>query len=67
MKTIRQHLKELPEPYNEMALEEMKRQKLGRSRRIIGGQRDAIALAFWWDESKNGFDFWLNFHNSLKK
>jgi len=55
MKTNRQHLESLPEPYNHMAI------KNTRKRQLEGeacSKADAVFGAFIWVLSPEGSDFW---------
>lgn len=60
-KTILEWFNELPEPYKSEAIENMD---------IDGSQMDesiyfALLGAFNWKNSKQGFDYWNNLHDSL--
>ena len=65
MKTIRQHLSELPPPYAEMALEEMEREKNGKDNKLVSCPSLAIGLGFWWGDSKIDRDFWHGIYDNL--
>lgn len=56
MKTVKQYLEELPEPYNEMALENVKKQ--GYERDLKTKYPYPIACAFIWDKTPEGHRFW---------
>lgn len=57
MKTIRQWLEELPEPYRTQALENI------RVKEVLGlpelSFEVALRSAFTWDATPQGYDYWL--------
>jgi hypothetical protein len=59
-KTIKQHLQDLPEPYNHMALENMD----CFYTEIRESQADALCAAFVWDKNP-GLEFWLGILDNL--
>ena len=61
MKTIRQHLSELPYPINEMALKEV----TTKSKRKYKNLDDALMIAFRWSNSELGIDFWWGIEDNL--
>lgn len=68
MKTIREWLEELPEPYRSQALENFdnywtKEEQDDLSKRI--SLSFAVLSAFAWDESKQGGDYWNKLYDTL--
>lgn len=61
MKTIREHLNELPEPYRTEALENYN----GSSKKKHKEVQVALALAFVWMDTKQGYNYWNDFTESL--
>lgn len=57
MKTIREWLEELPEPYRSEALKNADKDKLDAMEDLLS---HAIAEAFDWEDSPQGFDYWNN-------
>ena len=57
MKTIREHLESLPEPYRTQALENMRPEKalVFPSMNCRG---EALTLAFDWERSPEGYLYW---------
>lgn len=60
-KTVKEWLEELPEPYRNKALHNMKHP----NKCIVTNIKDAIMGAFVWSESKEGHDYWDNLYSSL--
>jgi len=66
MKTIREWLEQLPEPYRGQAMANMDIQRPGD----LGGEhpciRNAIEAAFRWDDSKEGHEYWSDLRDKYK-
>ncbi len=60
MKTIKQHLNELPEPYRTQALKYFEPQ-------TAQTQSEALMCGFDWRESKEGFSYWGKLYDRLVK
>lgn len=60
MKTIRQWLKELPEPYKKQALMNLTTipYRSGIDNEDAGSMRGALYVAFEWDKSPEGHYYW---------
>lgn len=67
MKTIREWLEELPEPYRTQALENCNSMRLSISglSDIVETSRIAIMSAFHWDSSPEGFHYWDELYETL--
>ena len=63
MKTVKEWLEELPEPYRSQALE-------NGDRGILTLEEDsvyfALFCAFIWESSPQGYKYWDNLHKKLK-
>ncbi len=59
MKTILEHLEELPEPYRSQAI-------INALNKEVENQQDALWVAFTWHKTPEGYDYWKTFYNSLK-
>lgn len=59
MKPIREWLNELPEPYRSQAMENY----MNASNRKVAST--ALADAFFWDQTPEGYDYWHDLYNSL--
>ena len=66
IKTIKQWLEELPEPYRTQALENYQ-DFFYQDEEPINYISDAINWAFRWESSKEGYDYWFNFWEKLSK
>jgi uncharacterized protein (DUF2249 family) len=55
MKTIFEHFMELPEPYRTEAIENTEPEELNSPATNLSS---ALHGAFYWRDSKQGFDFW---------
>lgn len=64
MKTIREHLNELPEPYRTEALENMNQQPYVDIKQKISAA-DALQSAFYWSDSPQDHDYWEKFQETL--
>lgn len=62
MKTIREWLEELPEPYRSEALENMTE---GGGYKMKESLKAAIGDAFIWQSTPQGYHYWYNLKNSL--
>jgi len=62
LKTVAQHLSELPEPYIEMALANAEKRALTY---ICQMPYTAISSAFIWGDTPEGFDFWAGIKDNL--
>jgi hypothetical protein len=60
MKTIEQHLNELPEPYRTKALKYIEPE-------TTQTQSEALMDAFNWSDSKEGFHYWDKLYDRLKE
>ena len=56
MKTIREHLETLPEPWRTQALENTK--EVGNLNLKKPTLKEAIAHGFWWDDTKEKEKYW---------
>ena len=59
MKTIEEHLSDLPEPYRTQALKNMWWERKGDQ---FETQQKSLALAFIWHKSPEGYKYWHNLH-----
>ena len=64
MKTIKQHLSELPEPYQSEALANMLPESSDYMQYTAHG---AINRAFPWNRTKQGHMYWAVLHNALSR
>lgn len=62
MKTIKDYLEQLQEPYRTQALNNTKEEDLNT---IVTNTRKALYFAFTWQTSPEGYDYWNNLHESL--
>jgi hypothetical protein len=65
MKTIREWLSELSEPYRSQALENMNNDKEADGDRLRDSLFSAISGAFVWSKSIEGHEYWSDFSSSL--
>lgn len=65
MKTIREHLNDLPEPYRTEALENAKGRDFSKADTLCLDAEDAVMLAFNWSKSSQGEEYWYNLCNTL--
>lgn len=63
MKTIREYLNELLEPYRTQALANTNEMKLNC---YAIGLEQAVKTAFVWIESHEGHDYWQDLHDGIK-
>ena len=63
MKTIREWLEELPEPYRTQAIDNTSESDLMIEEESLA---DAVIGAFSWNESPEGEIYWGDFHDTLK-
>lgn len=63
MKTIRELLEELPEPYRSEAFQNCETASLFN--RMEHTKKDALATLFDWDKSPQGNDYWHSLYKSL--
>lgn len=63
MKTIKEYLNELPEPYKTQALKNIESIKTDC---FAISLEDAILGAFLWDFSPEGHDYWQDLHDGIK-
>jgi hypothetical protein len=62
MKTIREHLQDLPEPASSRALQNMWWEDADNRYEL---QADALAQAFNWSRSPEKYKYWHNIHAAL--
>ena len=62
MKTIKEWLEELPEPYRTQAINNTSEQN---SLKLKSSLSDAIYSAFAWSKTPEGLQYWLDFKNTL--
>lgn len=73
MKTIREWLEELPEPYRTQAIDNYENPECNMyksedctiSEPIPKNLVDAISEAFIWCDTPEGFNYWVNFKDTL--
>ena len=58
MKTIREWLTELPEPYRTEALENMEKSVPCEGDRLVSKKSEAIDIAFLWPNTPQGNQYW---------
>lgn len=58
-RTLRTHLKKLPEPYRTQAIANTDRSIL--KHKAIRTVKDAVWVAFSWEESPEGYEYWHKF------
>lgn len=63
MKTIREHLEILEEPYQSQALQNML--KFGENDLKAVNTAVALKMAFLWDDTPEGWDYWDSLHTLL--
>lgn len=63
MKTIRDWLEELPEPYKTQAIDNAPENNLKCQDDSL---HEALAGAFFWSYTKEGYDYWDNLYTKLK-
>ena len=64
MKTIKQWLEELPEPYRTQALENYDENYLNKIIEIKDCL-DALRFAFDWSNTSQGFNYWQSFYGDF--
>ncbi len=64
MKTIREHLNDLPEPYRTEALANNKNQS-SWDKVKEDDISEALLGAFNWLDTPQGYDYWSNFYETL--
>lgn len=62
MKTIREWIEELPEPYRTQAIDNTSESVLTVEEQSL---YEAVIGAFNWKESTEGFKYWNDFHDTL--
>lgn len=62
MKTIREWLNELPEPYRTQALNNTTKYNLDKEKKSLS---DALLGAFFWFDSPEHFSYWGNLHDKI--
>jgi len=62
MKTIKQHLNDLPEPYRTQALENM---LPGEADAEVEYRSDAVICGIYWAETPQGTSYWNAFYIKL--
>lgn len=65
MKTIREHLNDLPEPYRTEALENAKNSKPSTLHAMEKSMSGAITGAFLFHETPQGADYWFDLADEL--
>lgn len=71
MKTIREWLEELPEPYRTQAIENYNNQecnfnlRFGLKEQEHNSLKDALFSAFAWGHTEQGYEHWRFFHDTL--
>lgn len=60
MKTIKEWLSELPEPYKTEAIEEAERLSPDTLNHITDSLSDTVLKMFCWADSRQGEDYWDN-------
>jgi len=63
MKTIKQHLEELPEPWRSEAMENARLAKSTRYK--MPSLAEALISGFTWLPSKQGHNYWSSLHKIL--
>lgn len=66
MKLVTEWLKELPEPYQSLAIKYNKEQKRHNNNAQAATLKSAIVQAFAWVKTKEGFKKWYKLFNTLK-
>lgn len=62
MKTIREWLEELPEPYRTQAIENTEDELLLER---VESLKKAVKCAFIWNKSPQGHEYWSELHETL--
>ena len=62
MKTIREWLEELPEPYRTQAIDNTSESVLMIEKESLS---EAVLVAFSWWDSPEGLEYWSDFHDTL--
>jgi hypothetical protein len=65
MKTVLEHFETLPEPYRTQAIENCKDQ--GNEGLKVENLDEAFSDGFVWSRSKQGYDHWDDFYDSLSE
>ena len=65
MKTIKEWLKELPEPYRSEAIENTDSSRLVYKTSMVKDTATALKTAFAWNETKEGFVYWMELYYIL--
>lgn len=65
MKTIKEWLETLPEPYREQALNNSKEMNITLNSKVER-LTSAISFSFIWSNSPEGFDYWWDLIKELK-
>jgi len=63
MKTIKEWLSELPEPARSQALDNYE----GPENRMASSILEALMIAFIWEATVEGWDYWNNIYEELEK
>lgn len=61
-------LEQLPSPYNEKALSQFDQEffdKRSSPTAFINTPRDVLAVAFDWENSEEGYEYWYNVYKNL--
>ncbi len=66
-KTIREWLEELPEPYRAKALSNFAKEEKDRQENTASSLGIALAGAFAWGKTSEGWEYWNDLCNSLCK
>ena len=67
MKTIREHLENLPEPHRSQALANLQRQDPESASALYLIESEAVNMAFWWVDTPEGAEYWRDLYNQLKQ
>ena len=67
MKTIKEWLEELPEPYKTQALTNMKNFALYAGEYEVTSLDKAIEWAFYWGQTPEGLSYWDDLHQASLK
>jgi len=65
MKTIRELLEQLPEPYRSQAIANSTANELKKVDGSIDSPRVALQTAFIWQDSREGLSYWRDFYLTL--
>lgn len=65
MKTMREHLEGLPEPYRSQALANMELMAPEDAGKAYPSLIVALNYAFWWSSSSEGYDYWFALYEQI--